>query len=257
MLFGDEDGTERIADELGLRYVADVERNENGTPRVDSLFEKASRIAQGSILCYVNADIILMSDFAEACKKVRELDSFLMVGRRTDLEVSKPLVFSSPAWEEDLRRRVCEEGRLRPANWIDYFVFRRGLYGDTIPPFAVGRTAWDNWLIWHARRSRAAVVDATSAVVAVHQNHTYRSGVLAYKAEGIWEGPEVPLNRQIAGKRAINYNIDDATLVFTEGRLSRQSTGVRARRFVVTHFPGAARAAVAVSRRIGIVKAEE
>ncbi len=240
-----------------MRYVADVKRNEYGTPRVDSLFETASSIAAGSLLCYVNTDIILMSDFTVACRKVRDLDSFLMVGRRTDLEASKPLDFSSPTWEEGLRLRVREEGRLRPANWIDYFVFRRDLYGDAIPPFAVGRTAWDNWLIYHARKRGATIIDATSAVIAVHQNHAYKSGVLARKADGAWEGPEVPRNRQLAGRRAVNYNIDDATLTFSQGSLVRQGAFVRARRYAVTHFPGAARAVVAVARRTGMQKVRE
>ena len=54
---------------------------------------------------------------------------------------------------------------------IDYFVFTAGLF-DPLPPFVVGRARFDNWLVWQARQ-RGAVVDATRAVVAVHQRHDY------------------------------------------------------------------------------------
>jgi hypothetical protein len=55
---------------------------------------------------------------------------------------------------------------------IDYFVFPKDLWG-TIPPFALGRAYWDNWLLYAARRRRAVVVDATPVVLAVHQEHAY------------------------------------------------------------------------------------
>lgn len=252
ILFGNEEGTHGLARELSLRHHPEVARNRYGTPLVNSLFAEAARLASNSILCYVNADIILMSDFMRTLEAVRELRPFLMVGRRTDLDVSRPLDFSSLDWEKDLRMRAREEGKLRPPSWIDYFLFSRDLYLDDIPPFAVGRTAWDNWLIYYARRKRATVVDATSAVLALHQNHGYKAGVITRNEDGSWEGPEIQSNREMAGRRAVNYNVDDATHVLVEGHLSRRKVVVRARRFTVTRFPAAARAVVKVARRSGI-----
>lgn len=251
LLFGDEEGTRQVAEEMGLRHHAEVARNDYGTPLVDSLFAQAERLASSPILCYVNADIILMSDLIAALECARGLPLFLMVGKRTDLDISEPLDFSSPSWETELRARARREGRMRPSNWIDYFLFSRGLYRDSVPPFAVGRTAWDNWLVYHARRSNATVIDATSAVLAVHQNHGYKSGVISCGDDGKWEGPEVPLNRDMAGRRAVNYNIDDAPLVLAGNRLRRRRAVHRCRRFLVTRFPSTSRAMVAVARGLG------
>ena len=70
-----------------------------------------------------------------------------------------------------LRRRAVRDGRLRGPTAIDWFVFSDRLF-DPIPPFLVGRAAFDNWMIWKAR-TRGPVIDATEAVIAIHQPHDY------------------------------------------------------------------------------------
>jgi hypothetical protein len=88
ILFGNEDGTARIARELGLRHVPDVRCNEFGTPLLSDLFEKAQGLATRGTLRYVNAGILLLRDFMKAVEQVASWrDRFLMVGRRTNLDV--------------------------------------------------------------------------------------------------------------------------------------------------------------------------
>ncbi len=67
--------------------------------------------------------------------------------------------------------RALREGRLRGPAAIDWFVFPSGLF-DPLPPFLVGRAGFDNWMIWKARQL-GPVIDATDAVVAIHQPHDY------------------------------------------------------------------------------------
>lgn len=66
ILFGNEEGTAEIASELGIRHIPDVERSEYGTPLISSLFRIAQSIGTHELMCYVNADIILMNDFMES-----------------------------------------------------------------------------------------------------------------------------------------------------------------------------------------------
>jgi hypothetical protein len=251
ILFGDERGTLEAAAELDTAFRPQIERNEYGTPLVDSLFLSASQKARYSTLCYVNADIILMSDFIKAFQRVKELAPFLMVGRRWELPISRPLDFTDPSWEEGLRSEVLEKGRLFPYNWIDYFVFNRELWGNSIPPFAVGRTAWDCWFIYKARKLKASVIDATPAIMAIHQSHHYDPARLSHDQRGKWEGPEVPRNMELAGKYAVNYTIADAGYVLGEQSLSKRGPVVRTQRFLTTHFPATARGAVKVLKRSG------
>jgi hypothetical protein len=206
ILFGDDEGTREIARDFGVRHVADVACNQYGTPLVNDMFEKAQRLAMHDMLCYVNADIIFMSDFMAAAEQVANLKRrFLMVGQRWDVDLKEAWDFHAPSWEASLRGYVREQGLLHPKSGIDYSVFRQGLL-DPIPPFAVGRPTWDNWLVYRARKRLAAVVDATNVVMAVHQNHDY--GDFGSK-EAVWNGPEAQQNRELLAGRY--FALGDAT----------------------------------------------
>ncbi len=95
-----------------------------------------------------------------------------------------------------LKAEVVRRGWVHRHSGIDYFAYRKGLYPE-IPPLAVGRLAWDNWLVIEARRRGGAVVDATDAVFAVHQNHDYNHHSGGYEA--VWNGVEAKENRRLAG----------------------------------------------------------
>ena len=209
ILFGDDDGAVKTARQLGLRHEPHVERNPHGTKRLDYLFSKAQAIARHDILCYINCDIILMPDFLCAVERVRATrPEFLMVGRRWDTDVTKPLDFSCTQWPSELRAFAAGNGRRCAAEWIDYFVFTRGLFGPDMPPFVL-RVFWDNWLVWKALDSGKSVVDASRVVMAVHQNHDY-----SYHPQGkagVWSGEEASLNGQMAGGWRHLRTIADAT----------------------------------------------
>jgi len=173
LLFGNDAGTAEIAQELGLRHIASVRRNEFGTPLVSDLFQQAQSAAMHETLCYVNSDIILLADFLPAVERiVRFREKSLTVGRRLDLDLAEPLTFDANGWELSLCRRALADGKMNVARSIDYFVFPRELY-PPLPELALGRFWWDNWLVWKAHSIGAAVVDATEVVLAIHQNHGY------------------------------------------------------------------------------------
>ncbi len=173
LLFGDDAGTAEIAQQLGLRHIPSVRRNEFGTPLVSDLFQQAQSAARHDRLCYVNSDIILLADLPPAVARIaRFREEFLMVGRRLDLDLAEPLCFDANGWGASLRSRALSQGRMNIARSIDYFVFPRNLY-PPLPEMALGRFWWDNWLIWKAHAVGAAVVDASAVVLAIHQNHDH------------------------------------------------------------------------------------
>lgn len=198
ILFDDEKGGADATKELGLRHEPHIERNEFGTKRLDFMFRRTQNIAPNDLLCYINCDILLMRDFLDALKRVRERHwHFLMVGRRWDSAITVPLSFGNRDWESLLRLRVSRNGRRRGPEWIAYFVFRRGLFGVDVPPFVVGRVFWDNWLVWKALAANRPVIDASEAVLAVHQNHDY--GYHPQGKEGVFSGEEAGRNYELAG----------------------------------------------------------
>lgn len=211
ILFGNEEGTAEIASKLGIRHIPDVECNEYGTPLVSSIFKIAQNIARHELMCYVNADIILVNDFLESIHRVQKR-SFLLVGQRWDVDLKKNWDFNKSDWEVRLRTYLTEEGKLHAPSGLDYFVFPRGLYQD-IPPFAIGRPAWDGWMAHQAHSLGAPVIDATDVVTVVHQNHDY-SHYPGGKM-GLWQGPEANHNRGLAKPKHYVLGLHNATLILT------------------------------------------
>jgi hypothetical protein len=217
LLFGGEHGVGDFARRIGIEHIPEVARTVYGTPRVDDLFRKAEARAARPLLGYINADIILGSDFLDAVRVLsRVTRPFLAVGRRWDLDVTEEIDYSRRDWEERLRLQVAERGALHEETGIDYFLYRPGFW-KKIPPFAIGRTMWDNWLILAALRQRALVIDTTDGIWAVHQNHGYNHHPQG--AEGVWKGPEAVENERLAGGSFRLFSILDATHRLTGGQI--------------------------------------
>ncbi len=216
ILFSDDPRCTQLAAQDALRHVSEVAQNEHGTPLISDVFACAQRIARHDILCFVNTDIILLDDFPAAVATVAAArERFLMVGRRTNLEITERLDFASN-WQAALRSRAKAEGDLQSWHSSDYFIFRRNVFAE-IPPFAIGRTSWDNWLMYKARQSGTALIDATTAVCAVHQNHHY--GHLVGGEVEAWKGDEARRNFELAGGRRKIYTVYDADFTLKGGRL--------------------------------------
>jgi len=220
ILLGDDEGVAEVASELGVVHIPDVECNEYGTPLISSMFSVAQDIARYQLMCYVNADIILLSDFLPAVQSVHKRQ-FLMVGQRWDMDLDEPVNFDDEYWESRLRARLTKYGQLHPRSGIDYFIYSRGLY-DNIPPFTIGRTAWDNWLIYRARLFKAAVIDATKVIIPIHQNHDYSHNTGG--ETGVWKGPEAMRNRELAGRGEHVLTLEHATWRLTPHGIKRAMT---------------------------------
>lgn len=210
ILFGDKEGTAEIARELNLRHFPEVARNQFGTPLLDDLFRKAEQHASTPLLCYVNGDIILTNDLCPALESVRsKYERFMMVGRRWDLDWGQPLDVSQTGWAESIRARALAANVQRPGNYIDYFVYSRGLCNGLLP-LAIGKPGFDNYLLWRARSRGAELVDVSSRVVAIHQNH-----------DPIPREHEYKRNRALVGPWWHLYTIEDATQILNAGGLHR------------------------------------
>lgn len=209
ILFGNEEGATEAAKDIGVLHVPQVRRNEFGTPLLSAFFQKAEEQASHQTLCYVNADILLLDDFLKAVARVREWrPHYLMVGRRWDVDICEPINFVAPDWQSSLRQQALQTNRQRPPEWIDYFAFNKGLSASLLP-FAIGRSRWDNWLIWHARSMGRSVVDLSESVMAVHQNHDYGHHPQGHR--GVWTGEEARKNDELGGGWWRHYTTQDAT----------------------------------------------
>jgi hypothetical protein len=184
--------------EPGVESLPEVARNDHGTPLLDDAFRRAEARARHDVLCFCNTDVLLPPSLASAVEVVRPRGLFLVVGECWNVRVAQEL--DQVDWKLP--------GRKRGADALDYFVYARGLFAD-IPPFAAGRPAFDNWLVWRARRAGATVVDASWSVRPLHQDHSYAHvGSLREQRAG----EEAQANRRLAGgNRSRLYSRFDAT----------------------------------------------
>jgi len=224
LLFGTDEGTREAAEQLGAVHIPELGVSPSGIPLISDLFARAQQLATHDRLCYINSDIILMSDFTRALEQVQSLSSpVVAIGECLDIQVPYYLDGDDANWQRDLTRRALTEGKSRGRSAMDFFIFRRGFYRD-IPPFVIGRRWFDNWLVWKARTSGAWVLDLTPSVVAVHQNHDYSH---AGGAATVFTLPskEVLENLRMAGGYWHLHGIQEATHKLT-------AEGVR------RHWPG-------------------
>jgi hypothetical protein len=210
LLFGDDAGAAAVCAELGIRHVPGVRKNRYGTKYLASIYDQAQQLARHNLLCHVNCDILLLGDFSRAVQQIAGAsEPFLMAGRRWDVDIREPLPFETPGWQDEVKKLAIQANRQRPSQWIDYFVFRKGLFYKHIPEFVIGRPGWDNWLLWHARHSGARLIDASAVVCAVHQNHDY--GYHPEGEKGVWEGEEAQENYALLEGHRRFRTLDNAT----------------------------------------------
>lgn len=218
ILLGDEAGIAEIAKEFNLKHFPDVQMNENGTPLISSMFAIARANTTSELLCIVNADMILMSDFVEAARRSRlQRDKFVLLSQRWDYDITSPLDFAA-GWESGLRESVRKQNRLHRPAGSDFFLFPKSCYQD-IPNFTIGRAGWDNWMIYKARKENWAVIDCTPALMIVHQNHDYSH---LPNGKPHYDHPDTNVNIRLAGGQAnVRYSILDSTHQLINDKLAR------------------------------------
>ena len=207
ILFGDSSGTRDVAAEFGLEHIPSIETNEFGTPYLRALVESGERRARHNLLCYVNGDIILTAGLERAVECAPKApEAFLMVSARINLDLDVPILFETD-WRGWLSETCKVRGTPGDHTSIDFFLFPKGLYHD-IPPLAIGRAWFDQWMI-KAAAQRGAVVDAFPLRPIVHQNHGY-----AHVAGGrstVYQGVEAERNLAIYGGHGHAYTLLSCT----------------------------------------------
>ena len=217
LLYGREVGIAEVAAEFGVKHIPDVACTETGAPYINSMFDITRQFSDSPLLCIVNADILFLPDIILASKQLLNLtDRFLALGQRWDLDVTEPLDFADN-WEERLSLRTKKYGQLHLPLGSDYFIFPRNCFQET-PGFAIGRSGWDNWMIYHAMQQNLATVDVTPSVMIVHQNHDY-SHLPGNKPPYHME--ESNRNRELAGGKSHLYLILDMKQQLVNGQIRK------------------------------------
>ncbi|MCK5320165.1 hypothetical protein KAJ61_02135 [Candidatus Parcubacteria bacterium] len=217
ILAGNDNGVKETAQEFKIKHIPEIKCNEFGTPLLSSAFALVKKHSKNNLLCYINADIILLNNISDAIKILPE-KNFLAVGRRIDLDIKKEINFKNNNWQNNLNEKIKNNGTLHFFAGIDYFIFNRDSFNN-LPPFAVGRIGWDNWMILEARRKKNKIIDMTSAITAVHQNHDYPN---FNKGRERKNNPEAKKNKSYIKNSAQAFTIEDANWKIDNNKLKKK-----------------------------------
>jgi len=217
ILVGDDEGVAEAARDLDVIHKPEVVRNAYGTPKIDSIFALGREAASGEMLAYINTDVMLLPDFMDTAMRLAEQEKqFLIIGQRWDLDVRQELDFSD-GWVDRLQKDIKTRARRHPRGGSDYFLFPRQVF-TYIPPFAIGRAGWDNWMIYEARQRGWKVIDGSADINIIHQDHDYShlpGGKPHYKL------PESFENVKAGGGNRTIFTLDDCNYVLKEQKLER------------------------------------
>jgi len=192
ILLGNDPGIAEAAGKYGCCHIAELEKTEYGTPLLSDIFAKAQKACETPLICYSNADILFPFELLTAVDLVaKRFKNFLITGQRWNMDVSSLITADNVKVLMQSRHQV---GELYRPDGMDYFVFPCGMV--TMPPFVIGRPAWDNWMVWDALSKKIPIVDASSYITIIHQNHDYAH--VPEKVSQNWEdSPESVRNRAL------------------------------------------------------------
>ena len=192
-------GVAEAAAEFGFIHVPDVAANEKGVPYIDDMFRRTRELSDAPVLAIINTDIILFPDFMETARKAhRDLGDFVLVGRRWDLDIREPLAFDEN-WEADLRAAIEKEGFLQDPT--------------------ASRAGWDNWMIYRSVQEGWNILDATSEITVLHQNHDYSH---LPGGQPHYRHPESERNVDLGGGNRNMYDQLDLKYALDDGRVVRK-----------------------------------
>ncbi len=187
-------------------------------PTLTTMFQRTRQLSDAPVLAVVNADILLFPDFvANARHALETLGDFVLVGRRWDLDITEELAFDD-GFEQRLRSEVEASGVLKGFTASDYFMFSRSVLTE-VPNFTIGRAGWDSWMIYHSMQQPWPILDATSEIFIIHQNHDYShlpDGQKHYKLA------ESKRNVALGGGERNMYDQSDLRYALVNGKMVRK-----------------------------------
>lgn len=152
-----------------FEVIANAKTNKHGVPILGDMYTKMfQKCPDAQTYTYVNGDIMGTTDFVETIEAVQSIGDFLMVGKRTNVQWSEKHDAKHTNFNFDTH---FKRGALFRSDAQDYFtVTKNAIDWNQIPPFVIGRAAYDNWLVDHIYHNpKVALIDASKTISAIHQ----------------------------------------------------------------------------------------
>lgn len=213
ILYGNDEGVFEFAKQKQIDHLPINKLSTLGTPLLSEAFNTTINSNKNSIIGYINSDIIITNEINKIIEFVSsKFEKWVIVGRRIDLDINSLIQFDE-GWEEVIKLKVKENGKLHGHSGIDYFIFPSASV-SSFPDFVVGRPSWDNWFIYYFLINKIPVIDCTKVYNVIHQNHPRSYQV--FGTEGLHNFNIAGGTMNLCSIRHCNYKLDvDSNLKFT------------------------------------------
>lgn len=191
-----------------------IRYNKYGVPILSSMFQRAQKLyPQAQTFTYVNADILPPIDFFETANVAlkNNMQPFLLVGKRCNVDWKA----NNPQYDVQNANfsfdALYQQGQLFIGLAQDYFIFSRtAVDWKSIPPFVIGRVAYDNWLVDYSfHHPNINLIDATKTIRIIHQ--TDEDGNMAQGGKLHQDDPEDRFyNNKLGNGQWDHGNMNDA-----------------------------------------------
>jgi hypothetical protein len=142
-------------------------------PSIKDLFLDAIDKTDNQYLCYVNSDIIFLSDFCETFKHIKDKydKPFQMVGKRRDWVDYCDLDINNLSDEQIME--IAGDLPFRNTEHCDYFCFHKDVYlnlnsKNFFPNFLIARGSFDRCMLWLPRQIGYDSIDCSENIYALH-----------------------------------------------------------------------------------------
>ena len=143
----------------------------DGIPVLKYMFQDVMEAFNTTFYAYSNGDILYTDGLIDTLVALvnSHIDiqtPVMLVGKRTNVD---NVTESEGSSYENLTAIAKSRGKLFTGYAEDYFITPRVYPWKDIAEVVIGRRAYDNWLVYYARKQKQVVIDATSTLLAVHQ----------------------------------------------------------------------------------------
>ena len=183
-LFTTDDEYKELGAAVGATVYTEFETAIGTVPVLRDMFARALDGCTTPMVGFVNGDILLSKDFADTVAAVqaamddgRLTNRTFLVGRRYNIveSLANGTTLPTPATLADveaLHTMLVGGKNVQPflPRSADYFVYSRAAvdWRRDVPPFVIGRIAYDNWLMQYGLQAGIDVVDGTATIIDVH-----------------------------------------------------------------------------------------
>jgi hypothetical protein len=170
VLFTNDSSLSSYVKDRGWTSYPIIRHAAGGSPILKSMFEKVLKNFNSTFYGYANSDNLFDSSLLETLTTIyNEFGNKTPVfisGRRTNVDF---LSMKEAISYGNIRNAVKTRGILFGTDAEDYFITNKLFDWSIVPDLAIGRRAYDNWLVLHARAVGAITIDTSRTLLAVHQ----------------------------------------------------------------------------------------